>query len=81
MSSPYSLCVPLNVSMQMLCKHVLAETNTHATIKLLAVFSVRIVSNQIIGSESSNLLQNRMEAWSNASTVALRIVGGGKKGT
>jgi hypothetical protein len=70
-------------SRQRLGKHVPAATNTHATIEVLleTVFSTRSVQRGYKEYSWSKTRHARVEADSNTSTVALRVVGGDEKGT
>jgi Kef-type K+ transport system membrane component KefB len=66
-------------------KHVPAATNTHATTEelFIAVFfyAVGVVSDIHYVDKGKQARGSRVEAGSNSSTVALRVVGGEEKGT
>jgi hypothetical protein len=74
------------VSGQRLNKQFSMATNTHATIELLLEMwcficgPCRDVITRIVGAMSSESY-TRVEAGSNTSTIALRIVGGDEKGS
>jgi hypothetical protein len=63
----------------LISRHVMDATDMHAIIKKLleAVFSERSVSMMY----NENQLPTRVEAGSNTSTVALRVVGGDEMGS
>jgi hypothetical protein len=65
-----------SISRQSLGKHVPAATDNHSTLEVLleTVFSTRYV-------QRNYKERTRVEAGSNTSTVALRVVGEGEKGT
>jgi hypothetical protein len=64
------------VAMQQCGKHISAAVNQHATVEE-AVFSVGAAPRL----HNEEKLKARVEAGSNTSTVALRVVGGDEKGT
>jgi hypothetical protein len=71
------------VSRQRIRKHFPAATNTYATIELLleTMFSTLSVQRDYNEGIWDDPVKSRVEAGSNTSTVALRVVGGDEKGT